>query len=652
MSTILERLNRRFQLLAEQYEGSNASWKDPNSPHYDRQKAEDALFHTVGPLTENPAWVNDHWTSPGQPVPGFKPGGPAPRWTEYEVVMAMAGDPSLIFKGRDNPRSPEYGNKGGAPVFRMAKKVARIYNRGNSRSDIEDLYGNGLIALTQIMKPGYDAGTEGYIDKETGQRKTTPFILFAKRHIISAMELGVGGNVNVSRAAGEESKATGLRGMKALLQETDPQAVRQAAEVVKGKYREQRSHDKTPDNPFGPFSSAYYQTAMAYADALESEDEDQIEAAQSRMRQLIDEIQDFSIPIRGAATGIGQAISTPDRVKKDKEGNILNPVNIQSMDVNAGNEEGSSMAGNIPTDDAIESWIDPESIKYVLDIAMNYDIGQLVGSSPKYRQVALDFANTYSQLGGSTHKKKAEKVEIGGRLTVQEFRYAIRRLGPIGSNYPGRGRPRERTNIPRDATGWWQPGEDPEIEPIPGGDGIWHSIWSRNGYQVMGSTEIGKEMIEEAREFVKLGIPTKRADMIGKEMLSKVGINNTTAKAMIKIRLISYIHKYELGMEEDIIKKLPILEGMSAIDRMVVAETAEWMANRLATILEVSPPGWKGSVKAMKKHKEIDNPWALAWSMKNKGAKPHYKDDESGEKKKQYADESAMKPVDTLDEFI
>lgn len=40
---------------------------------------------------------------------------------------------------------------------------------------------------------------------------------------------------------------------------------------------------------------------------------------------------------------------------------------------------------------------------------------------------------------------------------------------------------------------------------------------------------------------------------------------------------------------------------------------------------EVSPPGWSGSVKAMKKHKEITNPFALAWWMKKRGAKPHHK---------------------------
>lgn len=38
---------------------------------------------------------------------------------------------------------------------------------------------------------------------------------------------------------------------------------------------------------------------------------------------------------------------------------------------------------------------------------------------------------------------------------------------------------------------------------------------------------------------------------------------------------------------------------------------------------EVSPPGWSGTVKAMKVHPGISNPFALAWSMRNKGDRPH-----------------------------
>lgn len=44
------------------------------------------------------------------------------------------------------------------------------------------------------------------------------------------------------------------------------------------------------------------------------------------------------------------------------------------------------------------------------------------------------------------------------------------------------------------------------------------------------------------------------------------------------------------------------------------------------TTNEVAPPGWSGTVKAMlDRHPEIDNPYALAWYMKNKGHRPHYK---------------------------
>lgn len=39
-------------------------------------------------------------------------------------------------------------------------------------------------------------------------------------------------------------------------------------------------------------------------------------------------------------------------------------------------------------------------------------------------------------------------------------------------------------------------------------------------------------------------------------------------------------------------------------------------------ISEAAPEGWEKTVKAMKKHKEIDNPWALAHWMKKKGYQP------------------------------
>jgi hypothetical protein len=49
----------------------------------------------------------------------------------------------------------------------------------------------------------------------------------------------------------------------------------------------------------------------------------------------------------------------------------------------------------------------------------------------------------------------------------------------------------------------------------------------------------------------------------------------------------------------------------------------------LEMINEVAPPGWEGTVRKMKSHKEISNPYALAWHMKNKGMKSHKKKDGS-----------------------
>jgi hypothetical protein len=57
-------------------------------------------------------------------------------------------------------------------------------------------------------------------------------------------------------------------------------------------------------------------------------------------------------------------------------------------------------------------------------------------------------------------------------------------------------------------------------------------------------------------------------------------------------------------------------------------------------INEVAPSGWEGTVKAMKKYKEIDNPWALASSMKKKGYKSH-----KSEKKKKKNEQSFLLPT-------
>lgn len=104
----------------------------------------------------------------------------------------------------------------------------------------------------------------------------------------------------------------------------------------------------------------------------------------------------------------------------------------------------------------------------------------------------------------------------------------------------------------------------------------------------------------------------------------------------------------------------PLLErrdytGENQLEKNNVKKRGDFMDNveKIAqeiiasTKIAVSPPGWSGTVEAMKKHKEITNPWALAhWMAKQKpGAKwgpggklkkkpePHYKPEKEKKKK-------------------
>lgn len=71
-----------------------------------------------------------------------------------------------------------------------------------------------------------------------------------------------------------------------------------------------------------------------------------------------------------------------------------------------------------------------------------------------------------------------------------------------------------------------------------------------------------------------------------------------------------------------------VLNVVSRFKKALEQEGAITRPTPLAEDQQVAdaPPGWEGPVKEMKKDKDIDNPWALAWYMKNKGDKPHKKE--------------------------
>ena len=111
----------------------------------------------------------------------------------------------------------------------------------------------------------------------------------------------------------------------------------------------------------------------------------------------------------------------------------------------------------------------------------------------------------------------------------------------------------------------------------------------------------------------------------------------------------------EVELEEGRMKELHTLiqQGKSAEE---IAKIMKLDVKTIQSLMpkeevnEVSPPGWGGSVKAMKKHADIDNPYALAWHMKNKGDKPHYKDkDGPPVKKDKYKDEQMEQVTEKLD---
>ncbi len=47
----------------------------------------------------------------------------------------------------------------------------------------------------------------------------------------------------------------------------------------------------------------------------------------------------------------------------------------------------------------------------------------------------------------------------------------------------------------------------------------------------------------------------------------------------------------------------------------------------MAELQGVAPPGWEKSIKRMKRSKDVDNPFALSWWLRNRGAKPAKEED-------------------------
>jgi hypothetical protein len=95
-------------------------------------------------------------------------------------------------------------------------------------------------------------------------------------------------------------------------------------------------------------------------------------------------------------------------------------------------------------------------------------------------------------------------------------------------------------------------------------------------------------------------------------------------RAMLKMAAKKAFKALTGGSDEDQLKALQKRTGVPQTGKKPEPQKEE-----VDQVQEVAPPGFEGTVKAMKKYKKIDNPFALAWSMKNKGYKSHKKADGS-----------------------
>lgn len=86
------------------------------------------------------------------------------------------------------------------------------------------------------------------------------------------------------------------------------------------------------------------------------------------------------------------------------------------------------------------------------------------------------------------------------------------------------------------------------------------------------------------------------------------------------------------------------MDDLDYILHLAGLPTKELLVESDASVLnEKSPKGWEGTVKAMKKHKDIDNPWALSHWMKNRGEHSHYT--KTGKKKRNECQDEAQAEV-------
>lgn len=126
----------------------------------------------------------------------------------------------------------------------------------------------------------------------------------------------------------------------------------------------------------------------------------------------------------------------------------------------------------------------------------------------------------------------------------------------------------------------------------------------------------------------------KKATAYAQELVA--GSEDDLSSYVTNVEVISYKqdpgdrHRYLMRFVKKWHRTRKEGEEKGSVDRTMGGEK-----NWRGPFYEAAPPGWSGSVKAMKKHMPPERAFALAWSMHKKGAEPHYKSTGSTKSKKE-----------------
>jgi hypothetical protein len=167
-----------------------------------------------------------------------------------------------------------------------------------------------------------------------------------------------------------------------------------------------------------------------------------------------------------------------------------------------------------------------------------------------------------------------------------------------------------------------------------------------------------RELTRMATDLVAIiGKLPKPIQRLRRKMVVGAGFDSASADDQKTLKSAARATAAEMGYSLPDQKKLvdAVVKSIPSGRQDKISHLAAGIELDLDALFEKAPPGWAGTVKAMKKHMSDDKAFALAWSGYKKGHEPHYKDGNKSttskgepEKKKKYQESDAL--VDAMSE--